>query len=103
MISGYLVENGYIGVKRAKHGVFMYNRNDLFIGRSLDLYGEWCEYEILLLRNYIRESDVVLDIGANIGTHSVAFAAMVGKDFFGKRHSHGKSPHCRSCFQRDAH
>lgn len=78
MISSYLVENKYIGVKRAKHGIFMFNRNDLFIGRSLDLYGEWCEYEILLLRNYIRESDVVLDIGANIGTHAVAFAAMVG-------------------------
>lgn len=78
MISSYLIENKYVGVKRAKHGVFMFNRNDLFIGRSLDLYGEWCEYEILLLRNYIRESDVVLDVGANIGTHTVAFAAMVG-------------------------
>ncbi len=78
MISGYLVENQYVGVKRAKHGVFMFNRNDLFVGRSLDLYGEWCEPEILLLRNYVRKSDVVLDIGANIGTHTVAFAAMVG-------------------------
>jgi FkbM family methyltransferase len=91
MISGYLVENRYIGVKRAKHGVFMYNRNDLFIGRSLDLYGEWCEYEILLLRNYIRESDVVLDIGANIGTHSVAFAAMVGNA--GRVHAFEPQPH----------
>jgi hypothetical protein len=30
-------------------------------------------------------------------------AAMVGKDFFGKRHSHGKSPHRRSRFPRDAY
>jgi FkbM family methyltransferase len=78
MISNYLIENKYVGVKRAKHGIFMFNRNDSFVGKSLDLYGEWCEAEILLLRNYIRESDVVLDIGANIGTHTVAFSAMVG-------------------------
>jgi FkbM family methyltransferase len=79
MISSYLFENKYIGVKRAKRGIFMFNRNDLFIGRSLDLYGEWCESELLLLGNYIRESDVVLDVGANIGTHTIAFAEMVGR------------------------
>lgn len=78
MIPGYLVENGHIGLKRAKHGFFMFNRNDLFIGKSLDAYGEWCEPEILLLRKYVREGDVVLDIGANIGTHTIAFAGMVG-------------------------
>ena len=79
MIPSYLIENQYIGVKRARHGLFMFNRNDLFIGRSLDLYGEWCESELVLLGNYLRESDVVLDIGANIGTHAVAFGGMVGK------------------------
>ena len=79
MTPNYLVENQYICVKRARHGLFMFNRNDLFIGRSLDLYGEWCEPEIALLRNYVRESDVVLDVGANIGTHAIAFAGMVGK------------------------
>jgi FkbM family methyltransferase len=78
MIPGYLVDNGHIGLKRAKHGLFMFNRNDLFIGKSLDTYGEWCEPEILLLRNYVREGDVVLDVGANIGTHTIAFAGMVG-------------------------
>lgn len=79
MIGGYLLENEYIGVKRAKHGIFMFNRNDLFIGRSLELYGEWCESELLLLAKYIRPSDMVLDVGANIGTHTIAFAGMVGK------------------------
>lgn len=78
MISPYLVENKFVGVKRAKHGIFMFNRNDLFIGRSLDLYGEWCEPELLLLRGLIRSGDVVLDIGANLGTHAIAFAGMVG-------------------------
>lgn len=78
MISSYLIENKFIGVKRTKHGIFMFNRNDLFIGRSLDLYGEWCEPELLLLRALVRAGDVVIDIGANIGTHVIPLANMVG-------------------------
>lgn len=82
MISSYLVENKFIGLKRCKHGIFMYNRNDLFIGRSLDLYGEWCEPEVMLLRALVRTGDVVVDVGANIGTHVVPLASMVGATGF---------------------
>jgi|SRR5665647_561206 len=78
MLSPYLVENRYLAVKRCKHGLFMYNRNDAFVGRGLDLYGEWCDFEIQLLRQFIRLGDTVVDAGANIGTHTVAFANLVG-------------------------
>lgn len=75
----YLLENDYIAVKRVKHGVFAFNRNDRFIGRSLDLYGEWAESELALLGRFIKPGNTVLDVGANIGTHSVAFARMTGE------------------------
>jgi len=78
MQSPYLVEHRHMAVKRCKHGLFMYNRNDAFVGRALDLYGEWCEFEIQLLRLFIRPGDIVVDAGANIGTHTVAFANLVG-------------------------
>lgn len=78
MISSYLVENRHIAVKHCRHGVFMFSRNDNFVGRGLDLYGEWCDFEIQLLRNFIRYGDTVIDVGANIGTHAVAFGNMVG-------------------------
>jgi FkbM family methyltransferase len=78
MLSPYLVENRHMAVKRCKHGLFMYNRNDTFVGRSLDLYGEWCESEIELLRQFISLGDTIIDVGANIGTHTVAFANLVG-------------------------
>ena len=78
MQSNDLVQNQHIVVKRTKRGVFMFNRNDTFIGRSLDLYGEWCDSEIALLAAGLRPGDLVLDVGANIGTHTVAFAQMVG-------------------------
>lgn len=75
-----LMENGYISIKQCLHGLFMYNLNDLFIGRSLDLYGEWCNEEIILLNQLLRKGDVVLDVGANIGTHTVFFAKAVSQE-----------------------
>ena len=78
MLSPYLVEHRYMAIKRCKHGLFMYNRNDAFVGRGLDLYGEWCDFEIQLIRQFIRPGDIVIDAGANIGTHTIAFANYVG-------------------------
>lgn len=79
MVPAYLVENGFIAIKRCKHGIFMFNRNDRFIGRSLDCYGEWCESEVGLLQRFLRPGDAVIDVGANIGSHTLAFASAVGE------------------------
>ncbi len=77
-MANYLIENSRIAAKWTRHGLFFFNRNDLFIGRSLDLYGEWCEAEIALLGQVLRPGDTALDIGANIGTHTLAFSNLVG-------------------------
>lgn len=74
-----LKENPVLRGKPCKHGLMIYNPNDTFIGASLDAYGEWCEYEIDFLRKFIKPGDTVIDVGANIGTHVVAFSRMVGK------------------------
>ena len=96
MISPYLLENRHIAVKHCRHGVFMYSRNDNFVGRGLDLYGEWCDFEIQLLRNYIRYGDTVIDVGANIGTHAVAFGNMVGP--IGTCTPSNRSAACSRCY-----
>ena len=77
-----LIENGTVVVKQCRHGLFAYNRNDMYIGRSLDQYGEWTEPELQLLFQILRAGDVVLDVGANLGTHTVAFAKHVGNSGF---------------------
>jgi FkbM family methyltransferase len=43
------------------------------------LYGEWAELEIGFLCQFLRVGDTVLDVGAFIGTHTLAFAHAVGR------------------------
>jgi FkbM family methyltransferase len=46
------------------------------IGEKLFFYGKFEENEINLCRQYIKNDSVVLDIGANIGVHTICFAKM---------------------------
>lgn len=73
-----LLVNEHIALKRCRHGWFMFNRNDKFVGRSLDRYGEWCQAELDILTPLLRSGRTVLDIGAFIGSHTVYFAQQVG-------------------------
>lgn len=57
------------------------NSND-FIGQTLEKYGEWAYSEIDLLATLIKPGQVVLDIGANIGTHTLSFAKLVQQGGF---------------------
>lgn len=58
------------------HKNFSFYSNDQFIGQSIRLYGEYTEPEVMLMSNFIGPDTVVLDIGANIGYHTTAFATL---------------------------
>lgn len=62
----------------ARHGRFFINRNDTYIGQSLQRYGEWSEPEIALFGQLVRPGDVVLEAGSNIGSHTVWLSKQVG-------------------------
>ena len=64
--------------KPTRFGNLEFLANDTCIGKSLSTYGEWAENEIEFLRGLVNEGDCVLDVGANIGTHTCSFATMVG-------------------------
>ena len=53
-------------------------QGDEVIGRSLRLYGEFAGDEVDSILAFLRPGDHVLDLGANIGVHSLAFAQTVG-------------------------
>lgn len=77
MIPKRIISDEFVAVKKCRYGYFAYNKNDLFIGRSLDLYGEWSQPEMDLLDSFINPSNIICDIGAYIGTHSIFFAKKV--------------------------
>src|SRR5689334_17984899 len=76
--SSALIDGRGIRLKRTRHGVMLYCAQDEYIGRSLDLYGEFSIEEAKLFGRLIKPGTTVLDIGANIGVHTLCFASAVG-------------------------
>lgn len=66
-------------VKACRHGLMLYNIHDKNVGRSLDIYGEWVQAEARLMQALLRPGDTAVDVGANIGAHTVVMAQSVGK------------------------
>lgn len=78
MTSKLIETPGYNVVGTWKYGYVVYNRHDIYVGRAVEKYGEFSEAEVDLFRQLCRPGDVVVEVGANIGTHTVALADMVG-------------------------
>jgi FkbM family methyltransferase len=71
-------QNGFCRGRQTRHGLMLYNPND-FLGKTLDEYGEWGFSELDLLKQLIKPGFLILDVGANIGTHTLSFAGMTGE------------------------
>ena len=72
----------YNQTKKTEDGTVLYNPNDTYVGKSIKLYGRYQLEEIKVFDRYVQEGDTVLDIGANIGTHTLWFANKVGESGF---------------------
>lgn len=69
---------GVYDLVTGRHGRFLANRNDVYVGRALIRYGEYGEIEWRMLAQICKPGDAVIEIGANIGSHTVALAKAVG-------------------------
>ncbi len=63
--------------KPCRYGKMTYLPHDRYIGRSLQVYGEYSEMEMVLMQHLVRPSDTVLDVGANIGVFTAGLARAV--------------------------
>lgn len=63
-----------------RHGVMVWLKNDVYIGRSLREYGEWSEDEVRVLTPYIRRGDWIVEGGSNVGSHTLALARASGSE-----------------------
>lgn len=69
-------------IQRCRYGLMIYNRKDIYQGKSFENFGEYSEEEALLFKKFIKEGDSVFDIGANIGSFTVLFSRLAGKKGF---------------------
>jgi FkbM family methyltransferase len=63
-------------LKECRYGPLLFNKNDWPIGTSLRLYGEYAMEELNFLTQLIGKDSLVIDAGANIGTHTVWFSRL---------------------------
>ena len=74
---------------KCRYGNMLLFSTDTVLCRSLVEYGEWAQGEIELLLDLIKPGDTVVDVGAFIGTHTLAFAASLK----GKGRVYAVEPH----------
>ena len=73
-----LPADGFNELAICKDGPMLFNRHDTFIGASLRKYGEWSGAELEVFRQIVPANHTVLELGANIGAHTVALSRIVG-------------------------
>lgn len=65
---------------QARHGLFIANRHDFYLGYALVRYGEYGQFEWEFLEQLIEPGSIVVEVGANIGTHTISLAKSVGSE-----------------------
>jgi FkbM family methyltransferase len=73
-----LLASGFNVLNKSRHGYMLANRNDIYIGRSIEKYGEFSEGEVTVFRQLLKKADIVVEAGANIGSHTIPLAKLVG-------------------------
>ena len=63
----------------SRYGKLFFFRNDDPIGSCVHYFGEWAQQEMDLFDKILTDESNVLDVGANIGTHSLYFSKRCSK------------------------
>ena len=61
-----------------RYGKIIYNQLDMYVGKSLKLYGEFSQEEARFFDTAVFPGDYVVEVGANIGSHTVHLAQLIG-------------------------
>jgi FkbM family methyltransferase len=69
---------GFNELAPCRDALMLYNRNDIYIGASLRKYGEFSGGETALFGIIVQPGMTVLDIGANIGAHTIELSRLTG-------------------------
>ena len=67
---------GKLTLKHCHYGWMLFTGRH--IGKCFELYGEFSESEVSMMRNFVRPGDTAIDVGANIGDLTLPLSRMVG-------------------------
>ena len=76
-----VLENSFNKLIKARHGTLLYNKNDIYIGKSIEKYGEFSYLEAKIFEQICKAGDVVIEVGANIGAHTLYLSKLVGNGY----------------------
>lgn len=76
-----VLENSFNKLIKARHGTILYNKNDIYIGKSIEKYGEFSYLEAKIFEQICKAGDVVIEVGANIGAHTLYLSKLVGNGY----------------------
>lgn len=62
----------------ARPGKMYVYKNDQFVSKAIKTYGEYCHAEIDVMKMYIEKESLYIDVGVNIGYHSLAIQKETG-------------------------
>lgn len=72
--------NGFNELQMCRSGPMLYNKYDLYIGGSLQKYGEFSIAEQEVFSQLVRPGGLVVEVGANIGAHTIHLSGLVGAE-----------------------
>jgi FkbM family methyltransferase len=64
-------------------GQFLIYKNDNTISKAIRLFGEYCHAEVEIMKTYLSDNSMYVDIGTNIGYHLVAVQKETGCNAIG--------------------
>ena len=72
--------NGFNELRLCRSGPMVYNKFDIYVGGSLRKYGEFSWYEQNLFQQTVQPGSIVVEVGANIGAHTIELSRLAGTD-----------------------
>lgn len=69
---------GFNELRMCRSGPMLYNSNDVYVGASLQKYGEFSQSEHAIFEQIVRPGMLVVEVGANVGGHTVGLSRLVG-------------------------
>ena len=71
--------DGFNELRRCRSGPMLYNKHDIYVGGSLRHYAEFSVSEQAAFSQLVRPDTIAVEVGANIGGHTVHLSRLVGE------------------------